>query len=90
MFEPQRDAKIRESVCEIGRAIQWVHIPPVLRCKPLTSSFFTEDAVVRKQRSKPLTDQLLAGAVSLGDDVDVTLELCRDALFWRRLYRASA
>ena len=79
MFQPQRDVEHGEAVGEIGGAVQRIHVPAVFGGALVAAAFFGHDAVRGKVGAQALDDQLFAGAVGLGHQVEIALELEGDA-----------
>ena len=71
---------------KIGCAIQRIHIPAELSVEALACSLFPVNSMLGECRTEPRSDQGFAGAVSLGDQVDIAF--C--TLFSRRDDRSPA
>ena len=79
LFQPERHVEHREAVGEIGGAVQRVDKPAVFRGALVTAALFGHDAVRGKVGAQALDDQLFAGAIGLGHQVEIALQLEGDA-----------
>ena len=81
MLQPQDNAEGRKAMGEVGGAVERIDVPAVLALHLVAGSLFAVDAVGGKGRLQLLANQLLAGAVGLGDEIDVALVLGGYTLF---------
>src|SRR5437588_12806045 len=84
VFEGDRDGEHRKAVREVGRAVERVNYPSVIRATIGQPAFFAEHLMARIVRSDSVTNQALAGQIDVGDKVDVPLVAyvyaCADAV----------
>ena len=75
LFQAERDVEHGEAVGEIGGAVQGIDKPAVFRRAFVPAAFFGHDAVRGKVGAEAFDDQLFAGAVGLGHEVEIAFQL---------------
>ena len=66
---------------EIGGSIQGIDVPAVFGRSLLPAAFFGDDRMRWEMGLQALDDQLFAGAIGFGDQVEIALQLEADAPF---------
>ena len=74
-LQRESDVEHRESVSEVGGAVQRIDIPAILGGSRVPAAFLGDDRVRGKVALQALDDQPFAGAVGLGDQIVFALEL---------------
>ena len=80
-LQAQRDVEHRESVGEIGGAVERIDIPPEVRRAFVSAAFFGDNAVRRKMGPQTLYHELLTRAVGFGDEIEIALQFERNPAF---------
>ena len=80
MFQPHRNAELRESVGEVGGSVQRVHVPAELALHPFARALFAVDSVLGEGLAQAVADEFFHRAVGYGHQVHVALVLGLHAL----------
>src|ERR1039458_10488544 len=69
-FQSHGDAEDRVTVGEVGGAVQRIDIPAEAAAVGIARALFADDVMLVPRGAQAGDDQLLAGAVGLGDQID--------------------
>jgi hypothetical protein len=71
MLEAHGDAENREAVGEVGGAVERIDVPAVGLVESRAGALFAVDAVLGEGGGEAVEDELFAGAVGLGNEIDI-------------------
>ncbi len=91
LFERQRDVIHGEAVREIRGAVQWIDVPTVFgRLAGVAAAFFSDDGMGREMLLQSFNDELFGGAIGLGDQIGLALQLKADMALEEAVQQGSS